>query len=155
MTHFASSCVRPNIYSSTMQWGGMVLLTSFVVLAGLVPGLSRQSAEINWASAAFAQTTNQIQNYAGAVLEIEPLRRKAYQKVRRMMNGNVPSDVCRQDRLPNMVNSICANFFDESADIIRKNNLSIREFNDLTQRSQSDKRLMNEIQQELIRQQQR
>jgi hypothetical protein len=122
-------------------------------LTGIVPEWSGQTAQLNWTTAALAQSANQIRSYAGAVLEIEPLRRDAYRKVRRMMNGNVPNDVCRQGRLPGDVNNICSDFFDRSADIIRRNNLSIREFNDMTQRSQSDSKLMNQIQQELIRQQ--
>jgi hypothetical protein len=152
MTYSALS--RPIVSSSAVRGLGICLFVCGAWLTGLVPSWSGQiDAPLVWASAASAQSMSKVRSYAGAVLEIEPLRRKAFRDVRRMMNGNLPNDVCRQGQLPNNVRSICTDFFDESANIIRKNNLSITEFNDLTQRSQSDTSLMNQIQQELIRQQ--
>jgi Domain of unknown function (DUF4168) len=147
--------LRPIVSVSAIQGWGTVVLVCCAWLTGAVPSWSGDAgSQISWSSVAFAQPANKIRGYAGAVLEIEPLRRRAYNDVRRMMNGNLPNDVCRQGQLPGNVRSICTDFFDESANIIRKNNLSINEFNDLTQRSQSDSSLMNQIQQELIRQQQ-
>jgi hypothetical protein len=153
MTHFASRYVRSQKGFSLPQGWGILMFAACGWFTGIVPGWSAQTAQMNWSTTAWAQSASQIRSYAGAVLEIEPLRREAYRKVRRMMNGNVPNDVCRQGQLPGDINSICSDFFDRSANIIRKNNLSIREFNELTQRSQSDGKLMNKIQQELIRQQ--
>jgi hypothetical protein len=154
MTHFVSSCVRPNVRLLNAQWWGIILMACCGCLTGVVPEWSRQSAQLNGSSAVLAQTTNQIRSYAGAVLDIEPLRKRAYRDVRQMMKGSVPSDVCRIGQLPGNVNSICSSFFDESANIIRRNNLSINEFNDITQKSKTDSKLMNQIQQELIRLQQ-
>jgi hypothetical protein len=154
MTHSALPCVCPKVRSFNVQWWGILLLMSGGLLTGIVPGWSGDTAHLSWSTIVLAQTANQIRNYAGAVLDIEPLRRKAYRDVRHMMKGTVPSDVCRLGQLPGTVNSVCSSFFDESADIIRKNNLSINEFNDITQRSKTDPKLMNQIQQELIRQQQ-
>ena len=152
MTYSALS--RPIVSGSAARGLGICLFVCGTWLTGLVPSWSGQiDAPLVWSSAASAQSISKVRNYAGAVLEIEPLRRKAFRDVRRMMNGNLPNDVCRQGQLPSNVRSICTDFFDESANIIRKNNLSITEFNDLTQRSQSDSGLMNQIQQELIRQQ--
>jgi hypothetical protein len=153
-----SALLRPiGSISAFKGWGICALLVCCAWLTGAVPSWSGRvdSQAATWSSAAFAQSMSKIRNYAGAVLEIEPLRRKAYREVRRMMNGNLPNDVCRQGQLPGNVRSICSDFFDESANIIRKNNLSIGEFNEFTQRSQSDSGLMNQIQQELIRLQQR
>lgn len=154
MIHSALS--RPIAYVSAAQGWGIFLIACCAWLTGIVPaGSGHGVAQITWSSAAVAQPVSKIRNYAGAVLEIEPLRRKAYKDVRRMMNGNLPNDVCRHEQLPINVKSVCSSFFDESANIIRRNNLSIGEFNELTQKSQSDSGLMNLIQQELIRQQQR
>lgn len=151
-----SALLRPIVSAGVVQRWGTVVLVCCTWFIGVVPSWSgRADSPITWSTAAFAQSANKIRSYAGAVLEIEPLRRRAYRDVRRMMNGNLPNDVCRQEQVPGNVRSICADFFDESANIIRRNNLSISEFNDLTQRSQSDSSLMNQIQQELIRQQQR
>ncbi len=156
MTHFALyckslACMRSNFRSSHVQKYGILLLACGSWFAGIAPGWSGQVFQSSGASAVLAQSANQIRSYAGAVLDIEPLRKDAYRKVQNMMKGNVPSDVCRHGQVPGDVRSICSSFFDESADRIRKNNLSIGEFNDITQKSQSDPKLMNQIQQELIR----
>jgi Domain of unknown function (DUF4168) len=154
MTYSALS--RPIVSVSAARGLGICLFVCGAWLTGLVPSWSGQiNSQVVWSAVASAQSLSKVRSYAGAVLEIEPLRRRAYREVRRMMNGNLPNDVCRQGQLPSNVRSICTDFFDESANIIRKNNLSIGEFNELTQRSQSDTNLMNQIQQELIRQQQR
>jgi hypothetical protein len=151
-----SELLRPMVSGSALKGWGIFILVCGAWLTGVVPSWSgRVESQVVWSSTAFAQSNGKIRNYAGAVLEIEPLRKRAYREVRRMMNGTLPNDVCRQGQLPGNVRSICTDFFDESANIIRKNNLSIGEFNEFTQRSQSDSGLMNQIQQELIRLQQR
>ncbi len=151
-----SALLRPMVSGSALKGWGIFILVCGTWLTGVVPSWSgRGDSQVVWSSTAFAQSSGKIRNYAGAVLEIEPLRKRAYREVRRMMNGNLPNDVCRQGQLPGNVRSICTDFFDESANIIRKNNLSIGEFNEFTQRSQSDSGLMNQIQQELIRLQKR
>lgn len=153
MTYSASS--RPILSVSAAQGWGICLFVCCAWLTGIVPSWSgRLDSQVVWSSVAFAQSASKIRSYAGAVLEIEPLRRRAYRDVRHMMNGNLPSDVCGQGQLPSNVRSICASFFNETENIIRRNNLSVGEFNDFTQRSQSDSSLRNLIQQELIRQQQ-
>jgi Domain of unknown function (DUF4168) len=153
MIHLALSRSRITFRSAQVQRCGIVLLACGSWLAGAAPGWSGQVLVKTGASTALAQSADQIRSYASAVLDIEPLRQQAYRKVKGMMKGNVPNDVCRHSELPGDVRSICSNFFDESANRIRQNNLSIGEFNDITQKSQTDSGLMNKIQKELIRQQ--
>jgi Domain of unknown function (DUF4168) len=158
MTHFVSSCARFSLTglafrSTHARRCGILLFACTSWLAGIAPGWSGQILHLDGSSSVLAQSASQIRSYAGAVLDIEPLRQNAYEKVKNMMKGNVPKDVCRTGQLPGDVRSICANFFDESADRIRRNNLSIGEFNEITQKSQSDPKLKNQIQQEMIRQQ--
>jgi Domain of unknown function (DUF4168) len=155
MIHLVPSGSRISFRSVQVQRCGILLLTCGGYLAGLVPGWSGQALQPTGVSAVYAQTAEQIRGYAGAVLDIEPLRQHAFRKVKDMMKGNVPNDVCRHGQVPGEVRSICSTFFDESANRIRQNNLSIGEFNDITQKSQTDPGLMNKIQQELIRRQQR
>ncbi len=96
-----------------------------------------------------------VREYAGAVLEIEPLRQDSFREVRNIMGGKVPSDICRQSSMPNSVSMICDRFLDRSAAIIQRHNLTVNEFNEMTQRSKSDPQLMKAIQAELIRLQRR
>jgi Domain of unknown function (DUF4168) len=142
-----------NLRPAQLKWCGIILLACGSCLTSTVPGWSGKVLHLAGASAVLAQSTEQIRGYAGAVLDIEPLRQQAFRRVKEKMKGNLPNDVCRHSNLPGDVRSICSNFFDESATRIRQNNLSISEFNDITQKSQSDPGLMNKIQQELIRQQ--
>ncbi|MGB8699870.1 MAG: DUF4168 domain-containing protein [Thermosynechococcaceae cyanobacterium] len=151
MTHFASSCVPSHPRLSRLHWWSVLLLAGSSCLTGVVPGWSNSTAQLSWSTTAFAQTTDQIRSYAEAVLDIEPLRRRAYGQVRKKMNGSVPGDVCRQGQLPGDVKSICSDFLGESADIIRRRNLTINQFNDITQRSQADPELRNRIQEEMKR----
>jgi hypothetical protein len=118
-----------------------------------MPGLAKDFSVVEFSTAAYAQSATQVSHYAEAVLEMEPLRQKSYREVRRIMGGNVPDETCRQGGLSKPVKAICDRFFRESADIIQKNNLSINEFNEITQRAQSDPGLKSRIQKELIRQQ--
>jgi hypothetical protein len=110
-----------------------------------------QSQTLDWSTVAFAQNTDKVRDYARAVLAIEPIRVNSFKTVKKMMKGTVPSDVCRQGQIPGEIRLICNGFLDDSARIIRQHNLSISEFNDITQRSKSDPKLMKQIQQELIR----
>ena len=153
MTHLAPHYPRMNLRSAQLKRCGIVLLTCGSCLTSAIPGWSGKVLYLSGTPAVLAQSAEQIKGYAGAVLDIEPLRQQAFRRVKDKMKGNMPNDVCRHGNLPGEVRSICSNFFDESASRIRQNNLSIGEFNDITQKSQSDPGLMNRIQQELIRQQ--
>lgn len=132
-------------------WFGILMITSLGWFSGGVPIYLSHSNTLEWSTAAFAQTTDKVRDYARAVLAIEPIRINSFKTVQKMMNGTVPTDVCRQGQLPGQVRMICNGFLDDSARIIRQHNLSISEFNDITQRSKTDPKLMKQIQQELIR----
>lgn len=152
MTHLSLSFALFRFrFPIRMHWFGILLLASWGWLGGVVPSVSPQSGYWGWSTVAIAQTAEKVRDYAKAVLAIEPIRVNSFKTVRRMMNGTVPTDVCRQGRLPGDVRLICDGFLDDSARIIRQHNLSISEFNDITQRSKTDPKLMKQIQQELIR----
>jgi hypothetical protein len=152
MTHLSPTFALPRLpHPIRIPWFGILIITSFGWVNGVVPTYLPNSGIVNWSTVVFAQTTDKVRDYARAVLAIEPIRVNSFKTVQRMMNGTVPSDVCRQGQLPGEVRLICNGFLDDSAKIIRQHNLSISEFNDITQRSKSDPKLMKQIQQELIR----
>ncbi len=128
-------------------------LSAITLLSGCIPGLSRGLTNISFNTAVYAQSTTQIQQYAKAVLQIEPIRRESLEKAKQIMGGNVPANVCRQDDLPNGVEGVCKNFLTRSAQIIKDSGLSIGEFNQITVRLQKDPGLKNRMRQELIEQQ--
>lgn len=135
----------------------IVVLSVGSLVTGWVPGLSKDFSTIVVGTAAYAQSINssQVTRYAQAVLEMEPVRQSSYREFRRLTGGNIPPEACRRGGLPNDVEYVCKRFFTRSADIIQSNGLSIAEFNEITQRLQSDAGLRQRIQKEMIRQQNR
>ncbi|NCJ08497.1 DUF4168 domain-containing protein [Synechococcales cyanobacterium C] len=137
------------------RWFWVVCFASMGWASGWVPSFSQHTASLSFASTAVAQTASQISNYAEAVLQMEAPRKRYYNEVRSYyQDQSLPNDVCRQSNLPNRVQGLCDQFFSDSADILRRNNLSIREFNQLTEQIQRDSDLRDRVQQELIRRQQ-
>jgi hypothetical protein len=82
---------------------------------------------------------------------MEPLRLQSYQRVQQIMGGNVPKDVCKQSNLVGSVTNICDRFFNESAEIIRSNGLSLTDFNAITQEVRKNPALKNQLNEELLR----
>lgn len=122
------------------------------LLSGLAPALLPQAARFEFNAVASAQApTPQISNYAKAAFEIEQIRQREYADAKRIMGGNVPGDVCRQQDIPRPVQDICNRFMTNSAAIIKKNGLSVAEFNDLTRRKDTEPLLQQQIQNELLR----
>ncbi len=139
------------------RWFWVVCFASMGWASGWVPSFSVHTASLSFSSAAVAQTATQIANYAEAVLQMENPRKRYYNQVRTYyqdQSHSLPNDVCRQDNLPGRVKGLCDQFFSDSADILRRNNLSIREFNQLTEQIQRDPGLRERVQQELMRRQQ-
>lgn len=132
------------------RWIGILLISTAVSLSGWMPGLTRDLSRIEGASAAYAQDfMTRMGNYADAVLQMEPLRIDALEKVQEEMGLQTPKDICRQTKLSPTVKKICTNFYNESAKIIQRNGLSNLEFNQITEKVHSDplyqKRLNAEI----------
>lgn len=129
-------------------------LSAISLLSGWIPGLSRNFASLSFDTVVYAQSASQVQQYAKAVLQIEPIRRESLEKAKQIMGGSVPANVCRQDDLPSSVEGVCKNFLTRSAQVIKGSGLSIGEFNQITVRLQKDPGLRNRMRQELIQQQQ-
>jgi len=123
-------------------------------LSGWVPGLSRNFSTLVFNTATYAQSAEQVTQYAKAVLQIEPVRQEALAEAKQIMGGSVPANVCRQSSVPNAVESVCQTFLSRSAEIIKSSGLTISGFNQITLRLQKDSGLRGRMRQELIRQQQ-
>ncbi len=129
-------------------------ISAIGLLSGWVPGLSRDFSTLAFNTATYAQSAEQVTQYAKAVLQIEPVRQEALAEAKQLMGGNVPSNVCRQSSVPNAVDSVCKTFLSRSAEIIKSSGLTIGGFNQMTMRLQKDSGLRDRMRQELIRQQQ-
>ena len=146
--HVLSKCL-----SERTAW--VVVLVTVGWLSGRVPGLSHDFSRVTLTSEAHAQNQLQIARYAQTVLQIEPLRIKTRERIQIMMGRTVPGDLCHRERLRSDVRKVCDDYHNRSAKIIRSNNLTLWEFNQITWKSQHQPWLKNKIQQELLRQRRR
>lgn len=126
------------------------------LVAGVIPDLSARSHSQIFNSAAFAQSNDEIRNYAKAVLAMEPVRQQAFDEVKRITGGNPPAIACNRpesfSQLPGNARAIVANYCRRSKEIVESNGIGINLFNDLTARLQKgDANLKQRISQELMR----
>jgi hypothetical protein len=126
-------------------------LVATLMLSGQASYTAQQAFDYVFGAPAHAQSNGDIAKYAKAAYEIEKLRQSRYAEAKRLMGGNVPGDVCRQQDIPGNVRSICDSFLTESRQIIERNGMTVAQFNELTRRKDRDANLQRQIQQELLR----
>ena len=142
-----------SLVSSRLGW--VLLLASCSCLSGGVPGLTRNFTGMTLSATAVAQEQadfeKKLGKYAEAILQMEPLRLQSYQQVQQIMGASLPKDVCKQSDLLAPVDNICDRFFNESAEIIRGNGLSLTDFNAITEEVRRNKTLKDQLNEELLR----
>ncbi|UBF28769.1 DUF4168 domain-containing protein [Kovacikia minuta CCNUW1] len=126
-------------------------LSTVSLLSGLTFHPVQHPVSVISTASARAQSGDPVVQYAQAAYEIERTRQKKYSEAKQIMGGDVPADVCRQQNIPSTVRGICDEFLKESANIIKKNGLTIGQFNDITRRKDSEPALQQQIQSELLR----
>lgn len=142
--------------------GVVATLAAVSILGDWVPSLhgsARWSVQFGHAAHAQAISDQELENYAGAVLVIEPLRQAVYDEIRSILGTqNMPSVAChRPNSIRNLdaeVQDIARNYCDRAIRIVERNNLTIQRFNAITQelnREDPDSPLHDQIRQELIR----
>ncbi len=140
---------------ASTRLGWVLLLTSCSWFSGWVPGLTQDFTGITLSTTALAQKQPELEKklgkYADAILQMEPLRLQSYQQVQQIMGGALPKDVCKQSELLAPVGNICDRFFNESAEIIRSNGLSLTDFNSITEEVRTNNALKKQLNEELLR----
>lgn len=131
--------------------GVVGLLATASLLSGITIPVTRHAVN-PLSSAAYAQDDPAVASYANAAYQIERLRQRRFSEAKREFpGGNVPANVCQQASIPATVRSICDEFMNESAEIIKSNGLSVSQFNEITRRKGSDPALQQQIDTELLR----
>lgn len=140
-----------------------ILLSTVGLLAGVVPEPSAQFPLLVFHRAAYAQPDLQeigdreVTLYAQSVLDIEPLRQDAYDRIKRIL-GSVPPIDCSQPASLNSLaepsRGIALNYCQQSKTILESNGLTIERFNDITVNKDRYPRLRERIRNEIIRIQQ-
>lgn len=143
------SLLRSSIHGVTQVFV-VGALSTMGLLTSYAPLLMPRSTPL--IGAAYAQTSApQLSQYARAAFLIEQQRREDYAEAKKIMGGNVPEDVCRQQNIPSAVHDICGRFLKRSTEIIKENGLTIPQFNELTRRKGEDPALQQQIQTELLK----
>lgn len=109
---------------------------------GVVPDLTHPTPRL-FDTVAQAQnvTNNEIESYARAVLDMEPIRQSAYNDIKRIVTPNAPPNIaCNAGAtfsgLPGNARQIAVNYCNESRQIVRDSGLSIERFNQITSQIQ-------------------
>ncbi|MFB2980688.1 DUF4168 domain-containing protein [Microseira sp. BLCC-F43] len=133
------------------------VLSTWGLLSGVTVEWSLSSPSFAFRSSALAQSEDEIDRYVQAAREIESSRQRAYNEIKGIIGGEVPSFVCNQrpgslDALPaGRARDIAARYCDEAENIVKKNGLTNESFNAITRRRQSDPALERRIQDALNR----
>jgi Domain of unknown function (DUF4168) len=132
-------------------------ISTFSLMAGIVPDLHNLS-NLNFITAAYAQdfSAAEVNNYARAVLEAEPVRQTALTELKQSMGSeDLPRIACdRQDtisNLPDNARSIAQGYCSQYESIVKKYFSSFEEFNQITKTVQNNPDLRQRIQDEMLR----
>ena len=152
------NCLSSYLRSTLTRSLLLSILTTLSILGGVVPELSRQGPQLIFSFSVNARpeefSNEQIRKYAQAVLNIEDLRRQAYQDIQRIIGTQPPGIVCNQPNtlrnLPRDAQKIAADYCRNSKKIVERSGLSVALFNNITTRAQSDRSLKRKIQNAMI-----
>lgn len=109
---------------------------------GVVPDLTRPASRL-FDVAALAQNVSddEVQNYARAILDMEPIRQSAYNDIKKIVTpGSPPNIVCSTNStfsgLPGNARQIAVSYCNRSREIVQDSGLSIERFNQITSQIQ-------------------
>lgn len=133
------------------------VLSTWGLLSGVTVELSLGAPSFAFRSSALAQTDDEINRYVQAAREIESSRQSAYNEIKGIIGGEVPSFACNQrpgslNALPaGRARDIADRYCDNAQNIVKKYNFTNESFNAITRRRQTDQALERRIQDALRR----
>lgn len=116
-----------------------IIASCLGILGGIVPDLTAPDLSLSFNNTAWAEEFSDadLQNYAAALMQIEPARQSALSQVSRANNGNLPNLVCNQPNTMEGLNSEAKSLFvkycNQCESIAASRGLSIDRFNQITQ----------------------
>ena len=96
-----------------------------------------------------------LEQYAEAVLAIEPLRQRVFRKIQSILNSeNVPSIACNRtesyENLPSEAQSLIVDYCNRSKSIVEEQGLTVSEFNNITVEVKANPELEQQVQTEML-----
>lgn len=158
--------ITGNFSQFTSKWLSRSLLVALLSTMGwfngLTPNISLKSASITFDNAVSAQemSPEQLRNYARSLLTIEPLRQQYYERIKQELQQltpgeSVPPIICSDrdsvNNLPKEIRATAVEYCQQSISIVEENNLTIQQFNQITESLTTNPDLLNRITQELLR----
>ena len=127
------------------------LLTTASVVTGSLSFIPQVKAQTPTAN-----NTDDITNYAQAVLAMETPRQQAFDEIKRLIGGGeIPKIICNDPRsmntLPRQAQEIAVNYCNRSQKIVEDNGLTIDRFNKITIELQNNNNLKRQVYNTLIR----
>jgi len=100
-------------------------------------------------------TQQQLERYAQALLQIEPLRQKTFQEIQRVLESQeVPNIACNRpnsyENLPSSARSAIVDYCNQSKEIVEEQGLTVSEFNNITAKVQSNPELKEQVQEAML-----
>ncbi|MGB3495614.1 MAG: DUF4168 domain-containing protein [Elainellaceae cyanobacterium] len=107
------------------------------------------------AAAQTAVTDDDLGRYARAILDIEPIRREALEELSSILEtDSPPSVICNNEssyrRMPRDARRVVVDYCNQSREIVEGYELTIRQFNLITEQQRQDSRMRDRIQEELL-----
>ncbi|MEA5514344.1 DUF4168 domain-containing protein [Nodularia sp. UHCC 0506] len=128
---------------------------------GILTTASLVTTSTTFISPADAQTpavnnTDDITNYAQAVLAMETPRQQAFDEIKKLIGGGeIPKIICNDPKsmnsLPRQAQDIAVTYCNRSQKIVEDNGLSIERFNKITVELQNNNNLKRQVYNTLIR----
>ncbi|MBD2340949.1 DUF4168 domain-containing protein [Calothrix sp. FACHB-156] len=127
---------------------------SAIATAGLVASVLMVSGKVN-AQTPQPVNTDEVNNYAQAVLAMEPARQQAFDEIKKIIGGSeIPKIICNDAKtisgLPKKAQDVAVNYCTRSQKIVEDNGLTIIRFNQITLNIQSDENLKRQIYNRLL-----
>lgn len=131
-----------------------ILLTSVsAIVCDVIPEINWQSKTLTINHQVLAQTPSddELQKYAQAAKEIEILRQSTFTQIEAQVGKQQTNQLaCNQtatiNQLPESARSIAQNYCTQSEAIVKKNGLTISQFNQITQQRKQNPSLNQKIQ---------
>jgi Domain of unknown function (DUF4168) len=127
---------------------------SAIATAGLLASAIIVSGKVN-AQTPQPVSGDEVNNYAQAVLAMEPARQQAFEEIKKIIGGSeIPKIICNDSKsissLPKKAQDVAVNYCNRSQKIVEDNGLTIVRFNQITLNTQSDENLKRQIYNRLL-----
>lgn len=139
-----------NLYSPTQLQQKITKPLNFIHFALAILIFSTLSCNLKAIAQPVSINKKEINNYAQAVLAMEPARQQAFEKIKKIIGSkDVPQIICHDPKsfnpLPKNAKEIAVNYCKQSKEIVEKSGLTVEKFNTITVEIQTNNKLKDQL----------